>query len=59
MCWVDREEEVELARKLAPGETEAFDRFVEHFRPNFQYSWLIAAIGRTPRKSHRKRCSRS
>jgi len=42
MCWVDRQEEVELARKLAPGETEAFDRFVEHFRPKiFQYSGLM------------------
>ena len=42
MCWVDREEEVELARKLTPGEPEAFNRFVGHFRPKiFQYDWLM------------------
>jgi RNA polymerase sigma-70 factor (ECF subfamily) len=39
---VDREQEVELARKLIAGEPEAFDRFVEHFRAKiFQYSWLM------------------
>jgi len=39
---VDREQEVELARKLIGGEPEAFDRFVEHFRGKiFQYSWLM------------------
>jgi RNA polymerase sigma-70 factor (ECF subfamily) len=39
---VDREQEVELARKLIAGEPEAFDRFVEHFRAKiFKYSWLM------------------
>lgn len=44
MCWVDREEEVGLARKLITGEPEAFNRSVEHFRaklfPSASYSFL-------------------
>lgn len=37
-----REEEIDLARRLAAGDAEAFDRFVEHFRGKiFQYSWLM------------------
>ena len=37
-----REEEVDLARRLAAGDAEAFDRFVEHFRGKiFHYSWLM------------------
>jgi RNA polymerase sigma-70 factor, ECF subfamily len=39
---LDRPLEVELARALAAGEPEAFERFVEHFRSKiFHYSWLI------------------
>jgi RNA polymerase sigma-70 factor (ECF subfamily) len=39
---MEREAEVELARKLIAGEPEAFDRFVEHFRAKiFHYSWLM------------------
>jgi RNA polymerase sigma-70 factor (ECF subfamily) len=39
---LERETEVELARKLIAGEPEAFDRFVEHFRTKiFHYSWLM------------------
>jgi len=39
---LQRENEVELARKLIAGEPEAFDRFVEHFRTKiFRYSWLM------------------
>ena len=39
---MERETEVELARKLIAGEPEAFDRFVEHFRTRiFHYSWLM------------------
>ena len=39
---MERETEVELARKLIAGEPEAFDRFVEHFRTKiFHYSWLM------------------
>jgi RNA polymerase sigma-70 factor, ECF subfamily len=39
---LQREEEVELARRLISGEAEAFDRFVEHFRAKiFHYSWLM------------------
>ena len=39
---MEREEEAELARKLMAGEPEAFDRFVEHFRPRiFHYTWLM------------------
>jgi RNA polymerase sigma-70 factor (ECF subfamily) len=39
---LEREAEVELARRLIAGEPEAFDRFVEHFRAKvFHYSWLM------------------
>lgn len=39
---MERETEVELARRLMAGEPEAFDRFVEHFRAKiFHYSWLM------------------
>lgn len=39
---LEREIEVELARRLMTGDTEAFDRFVEHFRAKiFQYTWLM------------------
>lgn len=38
----EREREGALARRLMAGEPEAFDRFIEHFRPKiFQYSWLM------------------
>jgi len=38
----EREREGELARRLMAGEPEAFDRFIDHFRPKiFQYSWLM------------------
>lgn len=39
---MDRELEIELARRLLAGEEYAFERFVEHFRAKiFQYSWLM------------------
>jgi RNA polymerase sigma-70 factor (ECF subfamily) len=39
---VERQEEIELARQLIAGDSEAFDRFVGHFRAKiFTYSWLI------------------
>jgi RNA polymerase sigma-70 factor, ECF subfamily len=39
---LEREAEVELAKKLIAGEPEAFDRFVEHFRAKvFHYSWVM------------------
>jgi RNA polymerase sigma-70 factor (ECF subfamily) len=39
---LEREVEVELARRLMAGDAEAFDRFVEHFRARiFHYSWLM------------------
>ena len=39
---MDRQLEVELARRLLAGEAQAFDRFVEHFRAKiFHYSWLM------------------
>ncbi len=39
---MERETEIELARKLIAGEPGAFDRFVEHFRTKiFHYSWLM------------------
>ncbi len=39
---MQREEEIDLARRLAAGDPEAFDRFVEHFRGKiFHYSWLM------------------
>jgi RNA polymerase sigma-70 factor, ECF subfamily len=39
---LERDTESELARQLIAGETGAFDRFVEYFRPKiFQYSWFM------------------
>jgi RNA polymerase sigma-70 factor, ECF subfamily len=39
---LERDTENNLARQLIAGETGAFDRFVEYFRPKiFQYSWLM------------------
>jgi RNA polymerase sigma-70 factor (ECF subfamily) len=39
---VDRELEIDLARRLIAGEPQAFDRFVEHFRKKiFHYSWMM------------------
>ena len=39
---MERDTESELARQLIAGETGAFDRFVEYFRPKIvQYSWLM------------------
>ena len=39
---LDREQEIDLARRLLAGEEHAFERFVEHFRAKiFQYSWLM------------------
>jgi RNA polymerase sigma-70 factor, ECF subfamily len=39
---LEREIEIELARRLMSGDASAFDRFVEHFRNKiFQYSWLM------------------
>jgi RNA polymerase sigma-70 factor, ECF subfamily len=39
---LERDTESKLARQLIAGETGAFDRFVEYFRPKiFQYSWLM------------------
>jgi len=39
---VDRPGETELARALLAGETDAFERFVDHFRSKiFHYSWLM------------------
>jgi RNA polymerase sigma-70 factor (ECF subfamily) len=39
---VDLQGEADLARALAAGEPEAFDRFVEYFRSKvFHYSWLM------------------
>jgi RNA polymerase sigma-70 factor (ECF subfamily) len=39
---LDRQGEAELARALIAGETNAFERFVEHFRSKiFHYSWLM------------------
>lgn len=38
---MEREAEIDLARRLIAGDPEAFDRFVEHFRIKiFHYSWL-------------------
>ena len=38
----ERAREGDLARRLMAGEREAFDRFIEHFRPKiFHYSWLM------------------
>jgi len=37
-----RDEETDLARRLAAGDPDAFDRFVDHFRGKiFHYSWLM------------------
>jgi len=39
---LEREAEVDLARRLMAGDSNAFDRFVEHFRAKiFHYSWLM------------------
>jgi len=39
---VDQQGETELARALLAGETDAFERFVDHFRSKvFHYSWLM------------------
>lgn len=39
---MDRQQEVDVARRLMAGEPDAFERFVEHFRAKiFQYSWLM------------------
>ena len=39
---MDPQEETRLAHALLAGETDAFDRFVEHFRSRiFHYSWLM------------------
>lgn len=39
---MDKQGEAELARALIAGETNAFERFVEHFRSKvFHYSWLM------------------
>ena len=39
---MDKQGETELARALLAGETNAFERFVEHFRTKvFHYSWLM------------------
>ena len=39
---MERETEIELARRLLAGDAEAFDRFVEHFRAKiFHYTWLM------------------
>jgi RNA polymerase sigma-70 factor (ECF subfamily) len=39
---MDRLQETELARAVLAGETDAFERFVEHFRAKvFHYSWLM------------------
>ena len=39
---MDRQDETELARALLAGETNAFERFVDHFRFKvFHYSWLM------------------
>lgn len=39
---MDKQGETELARALLAGETNAFERFVDHFRSKiFRYSWLM------------------
>jgi RNA polymerase sigma-70 factor (ECF subfamily) len=39
---VEKQTEVELARALLAGQSDAFERFVEHFRAKvFHYSWLM------------------
>lgn len=42
MGILERENEVELTRRLIAGEPEAFERFVDYFRARiFHYSWLM------------------
>ena len=39
---VERDQEIEITRRLLAGDAEAFDRFVEHFRGKiFHYSWMM------------------
>ncbi|HUA85544.1 MAG TPA: sigma-70 family RNA polymerase sigma factor [Bryobacteraceae bacterium] len=39
---VNREQEIELARRLLAGDAGAFDDFVDHFRAKvFHYTWLM------------------
>src|SRR5271165_7145923 len=39
---MDRLAETQLARAVIAGETDAFERFVDHFRSKvFHYSWLM------------------
>jgi RNA polymerase sigma-70 factor, ECF subfamily len=39
---VEQQGETELARAMAAGEPQAFEKFVEHFRSKlFHYSWLM------------------
>ena len=39
---MDRPQETELARAVLAGETDAFERFVNHFRSKvFHYGWLM------------------
>jgi RNA polymerase sigma-70 factor (ECF subfamily) len=39
---VDKQDETALAQALLAGETDAFERFVDHFRSKiFHYSWLM------------------
>ncbi|HEY1497815.1 MAG TPA: sigma-70 family RNA polymerase sigma factor [Candidatus Solibacter sp.] len=39
---MDKQGETDLARALLAGETDAFEKFVEHFRSKvFHYSWVI------------------
>lgn len=39
---MEREEEIDLARRLLARDTEAFDRFVHHFGGKiFHYSWMM------------------
>ena len=39
---MDREIEIELAKRLIAGDTGAFERFVEHFRRKiFHHAWLM------------------
>jgi RNA polymerase sigma-70 factor, ECF subfamily len=39
---LDRQKEGALARSVLAGESDAFERFVEHFRSKiFRYSWLM------------------
>ncbi|BDC51270.1 RNA polymerase subunit sigma-24 [Bryobacterales bacterium F-183] len=39
---MERDQEIEITRRLLAGDPEAFDRFVEHFRGKiFNYSWLM------------------